>query len=719
MKATSLFVAFVATSAFTVAAAQGSDDCSTATLIAGQGGFAFDNLTATTGTQGQVEAICLFFGNSGINNDIWFDWTADITGDATVSLCGNTLDTKLATWPGGGCPADGTSLACNDDSCSLQSELTFPVTAGTSYMIQLGTFSASAHGTGTMNISIVAPPDPNDCATAPSIAGQGLFAFDNSAATTGLEGQTEANCLFFGSSAIDNDLWYSWTADITGTATIQTCAQTGVDTKMAVYPGGGCPSAGSSLACNDDSCSLQSSVSLAVTAGTSYMIQLGTFPGSAGGTGNLDISIVPPSAPAQDDCATPTVIAGDGLFAFDNNLCTTGTEGQIEANCLFFGNSGINNDIWFSWTAPASGTAVIGVCGQTSLDTKIAAYPGGGCPVDGSSLACNDDSCSLQSELSLAVTAGTSYMIQLGTFSATAFGTGNLSIKTFTGTNDHCSTPDAIAGQGSFALDLSANTTGLEGQSEPTCFFFGQSAIHKDAWFAWTADVTGDATVSTCNASFDTKIAAYDGGGCPAAPAIACNDDSCSLQSSMTFPVVAGTTYTLQIGTFSETTTVSAASFDISINPAPPGTAYCFCDGTASVTAPCGNAGAAGNGCGNSANAAGANLDGAGDAVVGSDTVVLTATGLPSTAFCLIFQGDNNNEAVFGDGIKCAGGTMVRMGTMQAVGGSVDTASMGVTVSVKGGVTAGDLRYYQGWYRDAAGPCGNFFNTTNGYEIQW
>ena len=98
---------------------------------------------------------------------------------------------------------------------------------------------------------------------------------------------------------------------------------------------------------------------------------------------------------------------------------------------------------------------------------------------------------------------------------------------------------------------------------------------------------------------------------------------------------------------------------------------------------------------------------------------MLTATGLPSGSFCLIFQGDNNNESLFGDGIKCAGGAQVRMGTMMEVGGSADTASMGVTVSVKGGVTAGDLRYYQAWYRDPAGPCGNFFNTTNGYEIQW
>ncbi|MCB9916416.1 MAG: hypothetical protein H6828_14905 [Planctomycetes bacterium] len=578
----------------------------------------------------------------------------------------------------------------------------------------------------TSAFTVAAAQGSDDCSTATAIAGQGAFAWDTTLATAGVEGQAEANCLFFGSSAMNKDVWFSWTADATGTATVSLCGNT-LDSKLASYPGGGCPANGTSIVCNDDSCGLQSEISFAVNNGTSYMVQIGAFSATGTGTGTMNVSILGPQPPANDDCTNAAAIAGDGLFAFDTNLATVGAEGQTEAICLFFGQSGIDSDVWYSWTAPASGTAVISTCGLTGVDTKLAAYPGGGCPTAGSSLVCNDDTCGLQSELSLAVTAGSSYMIQVGTFPGAAQGTGSLAIKTFTGDNDHCSTPVAIAGQGSFAYDATNATTGLEGQAEAACFFFGSSNVHKDLWFSWTADVTGDATVSTCaGATFDTKIAAYAGSGCPAAPALACNDDSCGLQSSMTFPVVAGTTYTLQIGTFSAATTAGPASFDVAIAPTEPGSGFCFCDGTGAA-APClAGTGAAGNGCANSANAAGAHLTASGTATVGSDTVVLSGSGLPTGQPGLYFQGENAINGglgvVFGDGLRCAGQNVIRLGVRVTDGtGASDTT--GITVSVKGGVTVGDLRHYQLWYRDpnggAGGPCGNVFNLSNGYTIQW
>ena len=73
---------------------------------------------------------------------------ADATGPALVSTCNSLLDTKIAAYPGSTCPTTGTSLACNDDTCALQSEITFPVVAGTSYMLQIGNFPGATGGTG-------------------------------------------------------------------------------------------------------------------------------------------------------------------------------------------------------------------------------------------------------------------------------------------------------------------------------------------------------------------------------------------------------------------------------------------------------------------------------------------------------------------------------------------------------------------------------------------
>ena len=150
-----------------------------------------------------------------------------------------------------------------------------------------------------------------------------------------------------------------------------------------------------------------------------------------------------------------------------------------------------------------------------------------------------------------------------------------------------------------------------------------------------------------------------------------------------------------------------------------PGTVYCTCPNVA----PCGNFGANGNGCANSSNPAGAHVDGTGAANTAGDTLVLRATGMTPNQFMVFFQGNNavNGGAgnPFGDGLRCAGGNVVRLNApiMSDGAGSADTT--GITISVTGGVFSGDTKRYQGWYRDPGGPCGSGFNLTNGYEVNW
>ena len=140
-------------------ALQGSDSCSSPTAIAGQGSFAYDNTLATTGTEGQNEAICYQFGSSTVDNDVWFAWTADFTGNAEISTCGGTSDdSKISAYPGSACPTMGTAIACNDDTCGLQSSILIPVTSGSTYMLQFGNFpGAVANTAGSLSIIEDAP----------------------------------------------------------------------------------------------------------------------------------------------------------------------------------------------------------------------------------------------------------------------------------------------------------------------------------------------------------------------------------------------------------------------------------------------------------------------------------------------------------------------------------------------------------------------------------
>lgn len=146
----------------TSAAVGGNDDCIAPTPLMGQGSFAYDNSAATTGAEGQADPACDFFGNTGIDNDIWFAWTADADGMATIDTCGSLDDTKIAAYDGAGCPS-GAPISCNDDTCGLQSEISFAVTAGTTYTLQVGNFPGSAGGANTLNVGISGPTPPPAC----------------------------------------------------------------------------------------------------------------------------------------------------------------------------------------------------------------------------------------------------------------------------------------------------------------------------------------------------------------------------------------------------------------------------------------------------------------------------------------------------------------------------------------------------------------------------
>lgn len=158
----------------------------------------------------------------------------------------------------------------------------------------------------------------------------------------------------------------------------------------------------------------------------------------------------------------------------------------------------------------------------------------------------------------------------------------------------------------------------------------------------------------------------------------------------------------------------------------PPGVGFCFGDGTG-LACPCpATPGATGNGCGNSLfPLVGTNLAGTGTASISADTVSLVVTNSPNSSV-LFFQGTlqagtpAGNGTAFGDGKRCAGGTVIRLGTKTA---ALNTTSYpqgaDQSVSVRGAVTVG-IRTYQGWYRNSAAFCtASTFNLSNGYQITW
>ncbi len=156
-----------------------------------------------------------------------------------------------------------------------------------------------------------------------------------------------------------------------------------------------------------------------------------------------------------------------------------------------------------------------------------------------------------------------------------------------------------------------------------------------------------------------------------------------------------------------------------------PGTGFCFGELGSGTPCPCANdndGSVPGSGCANGVYSAGANLTASGIASVSSDSLVLMTTRTEPNNSGLYFQGHNavagGDGIVFGDGLRCAGGGVIRIQvrTSDGVGSSATT----IPIGAKGGVSSGDTRYYQCWYRNPLNsPCGSDFNASNGYAITW
>jgi subtilase family serine protease len=161
-----------------------------------------------------------------------------------------------------------------------------------------------------------------------------------------------------------------------------------------------------------------------------------------------------------------------------------------------------------------------------------------------------------------------------------------------------------------------------------------------------------------------------------------------------------------------------------------PISSFCYGDGidpNVTTLCPCFNFGTTGHGCANSQVANGAELTATGD--ISPDTIVLSASGELPNALSIFLQGDVNSSAgvLFGDGVRCAAGSLKRLFTHNASSGNVSAPSgADPSISVQSAnlgapIPPGAARYYQTYYRDPSlSFCSGLgFNVTNAIKVQW
>lgn len=289
-----------------------NDDCQDAAFVTdGVTSFHTDGAT----TDGPDEPLaCNFYGYTHIESDIWYRYIATCTGQLTISLCGSEYDTKLAIYDGcEQCGSPDMPVACDDDACGAveaQSEVQLSVAHGVCYTIRVGGYSG-VQGQGMMAVTCEALPmgacchdgtclgtmteadcsiengtwyENEDCATftCPVLRPPHDECVECLALVTGepYEGTTLGATGADVSSCADQDhfdVWHCWTADCDGAAVVDLC-DSGFDTTLSVYDA--CD--GSELACNDDSCGLQSRIDptdivFPVTSGTTYYLRVAGY----------------------------------------------------------------------------------------------------------------------------------------------------------------------------------------------------------------------------------------------------------------------------------------------------------------------------------------------------------------------------------------------------------------------------------------------------------
>lgn len=114
-----------------------------------------------------------------------------------------------------------------------------------------------------------------------------------------------------------------------------------------------------------------------------------------------------------------------------------------------------------------------------------------------------------------------------------------------------------------------------------------------------------------------------------------------------------------------------------------------------------------------------ATLQLAGSASLAANDLELVAGPVPSGVPGLFFYGNQPLQAPFGDGVRCAGGQVVRIFPIAVADGSGQlTTALDNGDPRHAGLRAGVTRYFQAWFRDApAGAAG--FNLSSGLEVRF
>ena len=301
------------------------------------------------------------------------------------------------------------------------------------------------------------------------------------------------------------------------------------------------------------------SVTIAATDGTT------TFPGSTSFR-------VLPLGPSNDTCAAAQVIAS---LPFNIAVDNSGATPDIDPGTCNTGTQG-NAGVWYVYTATNTGVVTVTETSTQDIASgvwSVASAPNGA--TDCAGFTATNGTCLNAETFSFPVVAGSSYYVQIGS-TGTVIPTVPISATvTFSSApiNDICDTATLITGLSPgvpqpFTADNRAATPDLD---PGTCNT--GTAGNFGVWFRYDATQSGVLLIdetSTQTVAYGIWSTPTSGAVCPSTtPA-----PTCSTTQSLAVPVLAGTTYFVQIGSSSTTAPTVPAAGTFTFSP-PPGNDTC------------------------------------------------------------------------------------------------------------------------------------------------
>jgi hypothetical protein len=161
-------------------------------------------------------------------------------------------------------------------------------------------------------------------------------------------------------------VWWTWTAPVNGYVTVTTAGST-FDTMLTVFSGTDLTNL--NLVAYNDTETNTSQVHFNATAGTAYQIDVDGADGPSGSI-SLHLTLGPPQGPPLNDNFNNRItIAGTRL----SNVTGSNVGATREPGEPFHCDEVGGKSVWWTWTAPSSGTLTLTTSSRT-FETMFAVY---------------------------------------------------------------------------------------------------------------------------------------------------------------------------------------------------------------------------------------------------------------------------------------------------------------------------------------------------------